>query len=160
MAKRKIIQVNYGLASAYDDGTIEINKKLKGKLRKKILDHELRHTLGRYSWNDYKNDFQATTPHFFEALRFSIKNPECLIGYMPIMYSYYHKKWTWNTTALFPMAYFGIIFSLFWSVALGFWIFDFAPVFLESMFLWTEFVITLNVILLIFTDYYVRFSNS
>jgi hypothetical protein len=145
--KRKIVNVNYGIASSYSDGTIEINKKIKGKLRKKILEHERRHSLGVYDKDDFRNDFHSKNSHFFESLKFGIKNPEALINYFVVMYSYYFDKWTYNPTGVYPFLYFGIIFSLFFFLL-------FKVNFLLAFLGWICIFLVVNIILLIYTHYY------
>lgn len=148
MTKRKIILVDYGISSVYSDGTIEINRKLKGELREAILKHERRHTIGKYSLKDFKNDFQAQKPHFVESLKFALKNPEALINYFALMYSYNKKVLTWNSTALYPFVYFGAIFMVFCFIFVGI-----SPI--TSAFLWTFYYACVNAILLATTHRYV-----
>lgn len=116
----KLIEVNYGLASVYamEEGTvIEINHKLYGELRDKIIKHERRHKADRhYTKEDLKNDFQSENSYFFESLKFAFLNPECLINFFPLMFSYYFKKFTFNFPAILPFFYFGIIFSGFFAI--------------------------------------------
>ena len=148
MKRKKIINVPYGVASSYDEA-IEINEKLTGKLRAKVLRHELRHTNGKYTKKDYNNDFHSSEPHFFESFKFALNNPEALIGYFPLMYSYFFKQFTWNQTSFYPLVYFGAIWTLF-----------FAFLFKIEVFLaflgWICVVAIINCILLIVTDIYVR----
>jgi hypothetical protein len=146
--KRKIVKVNYGLASSYDN-FIEINSKLKGNLRKRILDHELRHDVGKYSLKDFKNDFMARKPYFFQSLRFSLKHPEALINFFPFMYSYYGRFWSYNLSAFIPFAQFGIIFILFF-----FFLFK-IPILLVTM-AWIYLYFTIQLLLLIYTHVYVN----
>lgn len=148
MKKNKpIILTNYGLGSSYNE-FIEINKKLQTPLKDKILEHELRHDSGKYSVKDWKNDFQSKKPHFFEALWFSLKNPEALINYFFVMYSYYGKFWTINLTSLFPFFYFGLIWTLFFKLMLKINI-------LLAFLGWACFYIITNILLLIYTHIYV-----
>lgn len=142
-----IIEADYGLASSYDD-LIEINKKLKGNLRKKILAHELRHENNNYSFKDFKNDFQAKDSHFTEAFKFALKNKEALIGYFPFMYSYYLRKFTYNSSALFPFIWFGAIWIIFWWVL-------FRINVLNSALGYVIFYTVINIVLLIYTHCYV-----
>lgn len=115
MDNYKIISTNYALASAYstDDGNfIEINHKLVGSLREKIIKHETRHKANRhYTKEDLMNDFQSENSYFMESFKFAIFNPECLIGFFPLMFSYYFRKLTINIGALIPFVYFGLIAS-------------------------------------------------
>jgi hypothetical protein len=115
MNNKKIVEVPYGLGSSYDD-LIEINKDLKGKLREKIIEHELRHSSGEYSKSDKTNDFHSKNPYFFESFMFCLWHPEGFINFFPFMYSYYQKIWTYNSSALYPFLYFGIIFMVFFLV--------------------------------------------
>lgn len=148
MNEKKIVEVNYGIASSYDD-FIEINRKLRDPLRKKILDHELRHDSGKYSVKDFKNDFQSKKPHFFESFSFALRNPEALINYFPFMYSYYRGILTYNYTALFPFLYYGIIFSVFFLVVFKISLF-------KSFIGWVVIFGLINIFLLVYTHYYVK----
>lgn len=111
----KIIEVNYGIASNYGD-FIEIHHKLYGTLKEKILAHEHKHKItsrnNAYTKEDFKNDFNAEQGYFLETLKFSIMNPEAFVNFMPLMKSYYAGRWTWNSAALVPFGYFGIIFTV------------------------------------------------
>lgn len=153
MIKRNVIQVDYGIASAYSDGSIEINKKLKGNLRKKILKHELSHSVGKYTKKDYDVDFKSKKPHFFEVLKFSIKRPQMLIGYFLFMYSYNKRIMTFNTTALFPLVYLGLIWTIFFGL-----------LFRINLFIafigWICYYLTINLFLLFYTHFYVYFKKS
>src|SRR3989304_1111378 len=113
MDNRKIIPVPYGLASAYAD-FIEIHYLLYGDLRTKILNHERRHkaTDKHYTTNDLKNDFASKNSYFKESLKFAVFHPECWVGFFPLMYSYFAKQMTWNTSAMIPFTYFGLLFSV------------------------------------------------
>lgn len=146
--EKKVVEVPYGLGSSYE-GFIEINCKLKGSLREKILAHELRHASGKYSAKDFKNDFQSKNPYFLESLWFSIKNPEALINFFPFMYSYYGRSFTYNSTSVFPFLYFGILYSIF------FYIFFRISIFL-SFFGWMVIFALINISLLIYTHIYVK----
>ena len=147
VSARPIINVNYGLASSYNDG-IEINHKLVGDLRKKIIEHELRHSSGVYTKQDFKNDFQSKSSYFFESLKFSLRNAEAFINFFPIMYSYYYKIFTVNISALFPFLQFGAIFSvLFWLL--------FRISIIKSFLTFTIFIVLANIFLLIYTHIYV-----
>lgn len=113
----KIINCNYGLASNYGD-FIEIHAGLSGQLRKDILAHELRHSPGKYDKSDLKNDFQSKKPTFFKSLWFCLQYPEAFVNFFPLMYSYYKKEWSFNSSAIWPFLYFGIIFSVFFLITL------------------------------------------
>ena len=107
-----MIQVNYGIASSYDN-CIEIHHKLPADLKERILNHEKKHGKGAYNIQDFKNDFQSNNSYFFKSLKFAFFNLEALIGFFPFMYSYYLKTFTWNSSAVYPFFWFGLIFSLF-----------------------------------------------
>jgi hypothetical protein len=140
-----IIETNYGLASVYPGECIEVNAKLSGELKDKILKHEKSHSRNRqYSREDFKNDFQSQNSYFIESLKFCLKNPESFIGFFPLMYSYYFKAFTWNTAGLMPFAYFGAIFSLF------FWLI-FHVNFFYALIGYTAFFFLINLSLLIIT---------
>ena len=140
---KKIIEVNYGLASSYSD-FLEINYKLRSnpELRKQILEHEKRHSDKSYNKEDFKNDFQSKNSYSLKSLWFSLTQPKCLVGFMPFMYNYYKKDWTFNSSALFPFIYFGIIFCAFWSVL-------FKINFLYAFICFTAIVTILNILLII-----------
>jgi hypothetical protein len=148
---KKIVKVDYGLASSYDE-IIEINKKLKGKLLKKILDHEKTHDNGSYSKKDFLIDFSSKDPYFFESVSFSLKNPEALVNFFPLMYSYYLGIWSLNLTSLFPFLQFGVLFSLFFLI--------FNINFLSSFFMWSILVGWFNVILIAYTHIYVKYLSK
>lgn len=149
----KIIQTNYGLSSVYstEEGTItEINYKLYGDLREKILKHERKHSVDRhYDKNDFKTDFMSENSYFFESFKFCVHNPECWINFFPFMYSYYAKNWSINYSAFVPFGYFGLIFIGF------FWIFLRTNIFI-SFIGYVLFVAFLNLALLYITHRYVK----
>jgi hypothetical protein len=147
LKKRNIINVNYGLASFYSN-FIEINKKLKGNLRRKILAHELRHTEGNYKLKDFKNDFVAKNSHFKEAFLFCLKNPEALIGYFLIMFSYHLQKFTFNLSAVVPLIYFGALWVIFWKLLFNISLFNGFTAYLVVY-------SAINLTLLIYTHFYV-----
>ena len=152
MNERPIFEVDYGLASSYDEG-IEVNRKLTGKLRDSIIKHEKRHGVGRYNKKDFINDFQSKNSNFLQSLKFSLMNPECLIGFFPIMYSYHFKIFTWNSSAVYPFIYFGIIWSTFWYFV--------AKIsFFQTLIAYTILIILINIILLITTHLYVKKRHS
>jgi hypothetical protein len=149
MTKHNIIEVDYGLASAYSDGTIEINRKITGTLRDKLINHELSHTSGGYSIQDFKTDFQSKAPYFFESLKFCLLNWEGFINFMPILYSYYLKKWSINITFLYPFLLYGAIFALASKLL-------FKVSFFLAFGAWINVIIVLNVLLLFYTHFYTR----
>lgn len=153
----KIIQTNYGLASSYE-GFTEMNYKLNDSLRDKIRRHENRHSTDRhYSKEDFKNDFMSQNAYFFESLKFCILNPECFVGFFPLLYSYYAKSWTWNSSAFFPFLYFGFIFSFVSSLVSGFFFkTNFFIALLVSFLVYTALVAMMNGLLLLYTHIYVR----
>jgi len=111
------ISVNYGLASSYDD-CIEVNYKLPTELKNRILNHERKHSSGNYNIQDFKNDFQSDSSYFFESFKFALVNPEALVGFFPFMWSYYKKILTYNSSAVYPFLWFGLLFSIFSLVVL------------------------------------------
>lgn len=145
----KIVDVDYGLSSVYSDGTIEINRKIQGKLREKIIKHEFSHTLGNYSMKDYRTDFNSKSPYFLESLMFCFRNPEGFINFMPLLYSYYLHKWTFNFTSLIPFVLWGTIFSIMSSLI-------FKITIIYPVLAWINIIIVLNVCLLIYTHIHVR----
>lgn len=146
----EIFEVDYGLASRYEEG-IEINRKLAGELREKVLKHEAKHTQGGYRLQDYKNDFHSKDPYFLESLKFCFKNPEAFVGFFPFMYSYHFKTWTFNTTALFPYALWGVIFSLMAKFLIG-------TTFFYAFLTWSWIFIVLNAFLVFYTHLYVKYK--
>jgi len=159
-SRPKLIEVPYGLASVYEE-FVEVNHKLYGQLRTKIIQHENRHKADRhYTKEDLKNDFQSQNSYFFESLTFCVRNPECFIGFFPFMYSYYAKRMTFNTPAVVPFMYFGGIFSLVISlflkfiVGMGFWM-----SLLYSSIGYIVLFALVNIILLAWTHRYVK-KNS
>jgi hypothetical protein len=145
--KKKVIETDYGLASSYNE-VIEINKRLPKKLKEKILIHEQSHDNGEYSANDFKIDFHAEKPHFFEAFIFSLKHPEALVSYFLVMYSYYFKVFTWNQTAIYSFLYYLVI----WTIL-------FISLFRINLFLailgYICFYVITNIVLLLYTHWYV-----
>lgn len=149
MPKNKpLIKVNYGIASVYDSH-IEINRKIKGSLKKRILSHEYRHTSGRYTLKDWQNDFQAKKPYFWESFKLACKNPEMLINYFLFMYSYYTKTWTYNSSAAYPFVYFGCIWNIFWVLLFNVNIF-------QALLGWVVIYNIIEIILLTYTHFYVK----
>lgn len=151
---KPIIEVNYGLASSYDDG-IEINKKLQNypELRKKIIEHEKRHTKGSYSITDLMNDFRSKDPYFMESLKFCVLNKEALINFFPVMYSYHFKAITFNTSSILPYIYFNTIFSAFFY-------FLFEISFIKTFLMFFFFIVAINFTLLVYTHIYVEKENK
>jgi len=144
-----IVEVNYGLGSIYES-CIEINHKLPTTLRDKILKHEESHSrTTAYTKEDFMIDFQSKSSYFKESFLFALRNPECLVGFFPIMFSYYKKVWTWNTGAFFPYAWFGLIFSVFFSVL-------FKVNFFMALLGYTVLFVSLNIVLLILTHIIVK----
>ena len=148
-----IIDVDYGIASNYGD-FIEMNRKLwkYPKLRKAILEHEERHTSGKYTKEDFKNDFQSKNSYFFDTLKFCMANKEGFINFFPFMYSYYSKEWTYNTSSVYPGIFFGIIFVLFFKITLH------LPIFYLIL-LFLAFILIANGIFIIVTHLYVKSTN-
>jgi len=145
-----IIKTDYGIASNYGD-FIEINRKLDRypHLKEKIIAHENRHTSGKYTINDFKNDFQSEQSTFFETVRFCLKNKEGIINYLPFMYSYHLKEWTYNSSSFPPLIVMGIIFIIFWHFTVG------LP-YLHLIVGWLAAVLTLNAIFAFVTHTYVK----
>ena len=150
--EKPIILVNYGLASSYDR-FIEINHKLYSDankiLKDKIIKHERSHRNGAYSKKDIITDFQSKDSYFFKSLKFCLTSPEAWIGFFPLMYSYYGKDWSWNNSSAIPFAYFGLIFSIFFTVL-------FHVNFFKALLGYTVIFTLLNIILLLITHLEVR----
>jgi len=118
ISDKKVVNVSYGIASSYDD-TIEINRWLTGELRERVLEHERSHDSNQsYTKKDFMTDFNAKNSYFKDGFIFALKHPSALVGFFPLMYSYYFKEMTFNWSATPPFLYFGAIFSLFWWVVL------------------------------------------
>lgn len=146
---KKIVEVNYGLSSVYDDA-IEVHKDLTGQLREKIVKHEKLHSRNaRYTKEDFMNDFNSSNSYFKDSLTFCIYHPESFIGFFPVMYSYYYKAITFNWSSTPPFLYFGAIFSVFWWL-----LFKVNP--LQSIICYSLVIILINLILLVVTHIYVR----
>jgi hypothetical protein len=145
----EVIEVNYGIASRYD-GLIELNKKIKDPLKSKILKHEFSHTEGKYTIEDYKVDFQSKDSFFYDALKFALKNPEALINYMPLMYSYYFRVFTYNVTGMIAFLSYGIVATILISLLFG------VKIYLTGLFV-INFIVLLNLSLLLYTHIYVRY---
>lgn len=147
----KIVEVPYGVASRYDN-LIEINRKLKGKLRDKILAHEIRHANGVYNKEDWKNDYNSEDPYFWQSISFCIRNPEGFIGFFPIMYSYYLKRITFNFTAIFPL----VLYCFFWCLAV---ILLFKVGIVQAVTAYINIIALFNVVLLVYTHLYVKLTG-
>jgi len=145
---KKIIEVSYGIASSYDE-YIEINRFLPEDLRKKVLQHELKHDNKSYTKNDFMTDFNSSNSYFKKSFIFALKNPSALVGFLPLMYSYYFKQLTYNISSLPPFFYFGVIFSLFWWLTLKVNI-------LYPIIIYIGIVIGLNLILMGLTHYILK----
>ena len=143
----KIFEVDYGLSSRYDEG-IEINRKLTGSLRQKILNHELRHSKGKYTKKDFINDFHSHDPYFWESVRFCLKNPEAMINYFFLMFSYHFKAFTFNITALIPFFLWGLIFSWMSMLVIK-------TSFILGFLTWTWVYALINIAYLVYTHIYV-----
>ena len=150
---KKVVNVSYGVASSYSD-TIEVNKWLSGELRERILEHEHRHDPNStYTSHDFMTDFNAKNSYFKDAFIFALKHPAALVGFFPLMYSYYFKEMTFNWSSTPPFLYFGGIFSLFWWV-----IFKVNP--LYSFICYILVVLGLNLILMGLTHYLMKKFRS
>ena len=144
-----IVEVNYGIGSVYED-CIELNHKLPTELRDRILKHEENHSkVNSYTKEDFMLDFQSKSSYFKESFLFSLRNLEALIGFFPLMYSYYKKIWTWNTGALVPYLWFGLIFSLFFSLI-------FKVNFFLALLGYTIMFVSFNIVLIILTHSIVK----
>lgn len=144
----KIVRVDYGIASRYDD-LIEIHKKLPKILVQKVLNHEKAHTSGKYTLQDFKVDFQSKKPYFLDTLLFCLKHPEGFINFLPIMYSYYLKTFTFNTTSLFIIGFYGLIFSIMSTLFFG-------VNMLLAFLAFINIIIVANAVLLIYTHIHVK----
>ncbi len=145
-----IIKTDYGIASNYGD-FIEINRKLDKypHLKEKIIAHENRHVSGKYTMIDFKNDFQSQKSTFFETVNFCLTNKEGVINYLPFMYSYHLKEWTYNSSSVPPILVLGIIYVMFFHFTLN------LP-FLHLIIGWIAAVLGLNAIFAFITHTYVK----
>jgi hypothetical protein len=147
-----LVSVNYGIASRYP-GLIEINAKLTGELKQKILAHELKHDdTEDYTKNDYNVDFNAKKPHFYESLWFALRNPEALINYLPFMYSYYLEQWTYNSASVYILLIYGILFT---CMAWGLFKANMGLCFLA----YVNFIIVVQGALLLYVHLYVKYMK-
>ena len=83
----EIIDVEWGMANRFKDGTIEVNKNLKEnpKLYRAIMKHELGHDDTLFNWEDLKHDLVSDTKiSQWEVLRFMIRHPKSLTQLLPI----------------------------------------------------------------------------
>ena len=89
--KNSDIPIKYiktGIASSFSTH-IEINEKLKNhpELLEKIIEHERRHDFGKYSSDDFENDFfKKTGINQKEYFKFIISNPCTWSQFLPITY--------------------------------------------------------------------------
>lgn len=145
-----VYKTDYGISSNYGD-FIEINRKLDfyPNLKHKIMQHELRHTSGMYGVTDLLNDFSSKDSTFKDTLLFCAKNPEAIINFFPFMYSYFANQWAFNSSSIPPFLVLGIIFVAFFKFAVG------LP-FLHLIIGWISVVGILNLILIIYTHFYVK----
>ena len=150
MREEDIIKVDYGIASNYGD-TIEMNRKLDSypHLKNKILAHEKRHTSGKYTIADFKNDFQSQQSTFFEQIKFCLTNKEAIVNFFPFMYSYHFKEWTFNSSSLPPFIFLGIIYILFFKLLVGLSV-------IYSLVGWLAAILILNLIFAFITHTYVK----
>jgi len=86
----KIVEVPYGIANRFTDGTIEVNKNLKKypEVYKAILKHELEHTDDFFTLHDLKHDLNSEHEvDQFQMLKFILRHPLTLVQFLPIFYT-------------------------------------------------------------------------
>jgi hypothetical protein len=150
MSNVPIVKVDYGIASRYDK-FIEVNRKLDyyPELKNNIIEHEKRHDSGSYTKNDFINDFRSKSQTFTECFKFCLINKESIINYFPLMYSYYARQWSFNTSSIIPFAWFGLFFTIFFHYTLNLSIFMLIIGWIVAMGI-------INFILIIYTGIYVK----
>jgi len=80
---RKIVLISHSLAFTSEDGTIYLNKHLKGKLKEQILKHEMSHTIGKYNDKDYKLDKENNISQW-QIFKFCLRHPLAFCQLSPI----------------------------------------------------------------------------
>lgn len=86
-----IIYRNFGIADAFPDGTVELNKHLENypNLKKALIQHELRHTSEqRFNKKDLIHDLTTMNQiHQWEMVKFMVRHPLSLVQVLPAYYS-------------------------------------------------------------------------
>lgn len=92
----KIIYRNYGIADAFPDGVVELNKHLKKypNLERSLIQHEARHTRqSGMTKHDLIHDLTTMNQiHTWNMMKFMVRHPFSLVQFVPI---YYTKKRGW-----------------------------------------------------------------
>ena len=90
MSEPKIIEVDWGIANRFQDGTIEINKHLRAypKLYFPIIIHELEHSNQSFSLYDLKHDINSEHKvNQIQLLKFMFKHPKSFTQILPFYYT-------------------------------------------------------------------------
>lgn len=89
----KIVHRNYGIADAFPDGVIELNKHLEKYpvLKRSLIQHELKHSrnekMNRHDWlHDLTTIDQISQ---WQMMKFMLRHPLSFLQFAPI---YYTKK--------------------------------------------------------------------
>lgn len=89
--KLQIIYRNYGIADRFEDGTIELNRKLDKypELKKALIQHELKHTNNpRINKQDFLHDLSSQDKiRTWDLMRFMVRHPLALVQFLPIYYT-------------------------------------------------------------------------
>lgn len=87
MVEENIILVDYGIANNFGD-FIEINKNLKKypHLYNSILNHELKHKPGGFTWFDLKHDLKGNEFNK-DLFKFMFKYPKSFTQFLPIYWT-------------------------------------------------------------------------
>lgn len=85
MVNSRIVWVDWDLAYT-KDGIIYLHKELQEELwedlRKRLIEHELKHYPGQWRSEDLEHDFTKKKPHFdYELWLFHLLNPKSLTQY-------------------------------------------------------------------------------
>lgn len=87
----RIIYRGYGIADAFPDGTVELNKHLKDypKLQRALLQHEAKHTREKgFTKKDFVHDLTTIDQiNQWQMIKFMSRHPLSLIQVLPITYS-------------------------------------------------------------------------
>ncbi len=114
----KIEYVWHSIANNYGS-YIEINRHLKDypELLKPILQHELDHKEGGWTWSDFKLDFISDSGmNIFQLFKFMIKHPASFLQLSPIVYS---KKRGFSFDINLLVMYLTMIFVFSLTIYLG-----------------------------------------
>lgn len=87
----KIIYRDYGIADAFPDGTIELNKHLKKypNLEKSLIQHELKHSrIQKFTKRDFVHDLTTMNQiSQWQMVKFMVRHPFSMVQILPVYYS-------------------------------------------------------------------------